>query len=418
MKTARARLIPFFILFTLAFVFASPSDVRADAPVCTWYPDPPPGGHFECSGGGGGGGEPPPGGGGGCTPGTTIWRVYYAPNPEGEPDLCYRVEEMVDACTGQVVSTAWYPDDSMPCQPPESVNPCEEFTIGGGGITCDSGFGYDWTIEAAVGFPVTYLDVRPFPATLVRWPTAARNSGQTTGVGTGTLDYAGNGGGSEDDPEEGDWRNLVFTISLQPIGPMQLTLPNIGTLVLLPTSDTSAPTLFQWEVPSHPAAGGSVLAGDVTGLDELPADIPAFVGRAGSPYLLFWSLTYEEYVSHDETYCEFGPSDEGVYECRTDPSYAYNNGHWDEYPVYEWEDRSQSGIIYPWQVADLPEGIAVDLNNDGTPDAYWNSNVTIRRMDDNDRVTGHEWERSWNWGGLIYWAVREGQGQIGWPGVP
>ncbi len=36
-------------------------------------------------------------------------------------------------------------------------------------------------------------------------------------------------------------------------------------------------------------------------------------------------------------------------------------------------------------------------------------------MDDNDRVGSGQYQRSWNWRGIIYWAVREGQGQIGWP---
>lgn len=44
------------------------------------------------------------------------------------------------------------------------------------------------------------------------------------------------------------------------------------------------------------------------------------------------------------------------------------------------------------------------------------SNSKISRMDDNNRVDNPAYRRSWNWGGVIYWAVREGQGQIGWPG--
>jgi hypothetical protein len=36
-------------------------------------------------------------------------------------------------------------------------------------------------------------------------------------------------------------------------------------------------------------------------------------------------------------------------------------------------------------------------------------------MDDSGSVDNPTYRRSWNWGGLIYWAVREGQGQIGWP---
>jgi len=69
-------------------------------------------------------------------------------------------------------------------------------------------------------------------------------------------------------------------------------------------------------------------------------------------------------------------------------------------------------------VQGLPPSLAADLDGNGVPDAYWNSNLTLRRMDDYDRVGTPLWGRSWNWGGTIYWGVREGQAQIGWPGVP
>ena len=54
--------------------------------------------------------------------------------------------------------------------------------------------------------------------------------------------------------------------------------------------------------------------------------------------------------------------------------------------------------------------LMADINNDGTPDAYWDNNLTLRRMDDNNRVDNPRYQRSWNWGGIIYWAVREGTG--------
>ena len=57
-----------------------------------------------------------------------------------------------------------------------------------------------------------------------------------------------------------------------------------------------------------------------------------------------------------------------------------------------------------------------DINNDGTSDAYWDTNLTLRRMDESGSISNPQYQRSWNWGGIIYWAVREGQGQIGWPG--
>jgi hypothetical protein len=36
-------------------------------------------------------------------------------------------------------------------------------------------------------------------------------------------------------------------------------------------------------------------------------------------------------------------------------------------------------------------------------------------MDEANQVDNPAWAASWNWGGAVYWAVREGQGQIGWP---
>jgi hypothetical protein len=67
-------------------------------------------------------------------------------------------------------------------------------------------------------------------------------------------------------------------------------------------------------------------------------------------------------------------------------------------------------------VQNLPAALMADINNDGTPDAYWDNNLTLRRMDESGSVSNPQYQHSWNWGGIIYWAVREGQGQIGWPG--
>ena len=66
-------------------------------------------------------------------------------------------------------------------------------------------------------------------------------------------------------------------------------------------------------------------------------------------------------------------------------------------------------------VEDLPPELAADLNGDGIADVYWNRNLTVRRMDPAGRVDNPVWAASWNWGGAVYWGVREGQGQIGWP---
>jgi len=337
-----------------------------------------------------------------CTPGTTIVETIFVPL-NGE--ICEIIRREVDACTGEVL---W--EDSAPAYaecfefPTEAHNPCTTFTITPGGVTCGS----EWAVGAEVRFPATYLDLRPFPATLVRWPTAARCGGLPNASGSGTYDYVPYGGGSLGDPEVGDWRDLRLTLTLRPAGPMFFAMPQIGTLVLLDGGADGQPSLMQWELPSHPEAGAGVLAGSVAGLEELPADMPLFAGSAQSPYRLFWRLTYERYTRD----CEPGadPST-GQYRCKTQGSLPENDGHWE----YEWDGRSAGGEILPRMVPNLPPNLAADLNGDGIPDAYWNHNLTIRRMDEGNRVDNPEWAASWNWGGVVYWAVREGQGQVGRP---
>jgi hypothetical protein len=185
-------------------------------------------------------------------------------------------------------------------------------------------------------------------------------------------------------------------------------MPQIGTLALPEVGPNGQPTEFQFELPSHPEAGGNVLAGSVGGLGELPVDIPLFTGSATSAYRLFWSLSYEEYTRT----CELGPHPvSGAFTCKTRFSEPADNGHWE----YEWRKRGQGGEITPNTVIGLPPELAADLDGDGSPDAYWNHLVTVRRMDENNRIDNPQWQGSWAWGGAVYWAVREGQGQIGGP---
>jgi hypothetical protein len=165
--------------------------------------------------------------------------------------------------------------------------------------------------------------------------------------------------------------------------------------------------LFQFEQPSHPAAGASVTAA-LAGLGELAPDMTLFSGTAQSAYQLFWALAYEEY----DRDCEPGPDpDTGAFTCRADGQATEDDGHWE----YAWDSHGMGGEITPNMVNGLPPSLAADLNGDGIPDAYWNHQVIIRRMDEANSVTNPEWQASWTWGGVIYWAVREGQGQIGWP---
>ena len=41
--------------------------------------------------------------------------------------------------------------------------------------------------------------------------------------------------------------------------------------------------------------------------------------------------------------------------------------------------------------------------------------MTVRRMEESAGVDNPQWAASWNWGGSVYWAVREAQVQVGSP---
>ena len=75
-------------------------------------------------------------------------------------------------------------------------------------------------------------------------------------------------------------------------------------------------------------------------------------------------------------------------------------------------------LLQIWRSIRFLQVMLADLNGDGKPDAYWGRLSFIRRMDDAGNVNNPEWAHSYSWGPVWYWAVREGQGQIGWPGVP
>jgi len=137
--------------------------------------------------------------------------------------------------------------DDLPCEladntPPQ--HPCTNFSLGAGGVTCEN---TEWHVTARVAFPDIFLDVRPYPATLVRWPTAVRNGGLPQASGSGDRSYIPYGGGSPSNPREGDWRDLRLTLTLSPAGPMFVTLPLIGDLVL----SSGATQSIQWEVPFY-----------------------------------------------------------------------------------------------------------------------------------------------------------------------
>jgi hypothetical protein len=391
-------------LLLLVLISVQPSQVLAQsAPSCSFQPD----GSIICTTGGGGGNDGGGNDGGGnnnsggaCTPGSHL--AFKVLEYDASTSTCKVFPIRVDNCTGEIIGISEQ-IASMSCSLPDTSppqHPCTTFSVSPGGITCNiSG----WNVSARVTFPEIYLDVRPYPATLVRWPTAVRNGGMPESSGSGGVNYISNGGGSPANPQVGDWQDLRLILTLRPAGPMFVTLPHIGDLVL----PNGALQSIQWEVPSHPAVGAGPLAGSIGGLDELPGDIPLFVGNGHAPYQLFWELRYQEYEAIKE--CVSGPNSNGNYNC------GGGTGH-KEITGYEWKHHSSGGDIPPSAVADLPATLMADINNDGTPDAYWDNNLTLRRMDDAGSVSNPQYQRSWNWGGIIYWAVREGQGQIGWPG--
>lgn len=392
-----------FVLLTI-LVFARPGATRADGPSCTFQPD----GSIECSTGGSGGGGEPGGGagsggeGGTCDP-TKAHFGYQLISYDAESGTC-TVLSGYFSCDGVMIEGG-EEMEGVPCSAASAPpNPCDKLTVGAGGVTCEA---FDWDVKARVTFPQIYLDVRPYPATLVRWPTAVRNGGLPSSSGSGTKNYIPFGGGSPGDPREGDWQNLRLTLTLRAAGPMFVSLPHIGDLALPDRGASGNPTIIHWEVPSHPAVGAGPLAGTISGLEELPRDIPLFVGKGHAPYKLYWDLHYQEYTAIKD--CVPGPTGGGKYNC------GGGTGH-KEIVGYEWRGRSQGGEIPPTAVKNLPASVMADINGDGTPDAYWDNNLTLRRMDDSNRVNNPRYQRSWNWGGIIYWAVREGQGQIGWPG--
>jgi hypothetical protein len=311
---------------------------------------------------------------------------------------------LVDACTGTILDVK-SPQQGVACPQapaPQISNPCTSFIVNAGGITCDAD--QKWHVRATVRFPENYLDVRPFPATLVRWPTALRNGGQPSSSGSGSQGYYGTG--SLSSPSVGDWSDIRLTLTLNPASPMFVTLPNVGKLSLSDQGASGTPHIIQWELPSHPEAGGGPLAGNVPGMEELPGDMPLFVGNGRSAYRLFWNLSYDQYEVTTE--CVSGPNGAGKYNC------GGGTGH-REVVGYEWRRHSLGGEIPPSAVANLPASLGADLNGDGMDEAYWDHNLTLRRMDEANSVDNPTYRRSWSWGGLIYWAVREGQGQIGWP---
>ena len=77
--------------------------------------------------------------------------------------------------------------------------------------------------------------------------------------------------------------------------------------------------------------GATTLAGSVSGLDELPGDMPLFVGNGRAPYKLFWELRYQEYEAIEG--CLTGPNGNGNYNCGGGTGHRGITG-------YEWKTQN------------------------------------------------------------------------------
>ena len=355
----------------------------------------------KCTGGNSGtatqedGGETPiPGGTPSCN------ETHYKSFGPAGPGRCYGVIENWNVCANPDKLLDWhfgFFDCSGATPTPPPPGPCKNlsFDPGSGTIHCE--WNFQWELEAGVSMPPIVIDARPYPVTLVKWPTAMRVNALTNASGSGTLDYAGWGGGTPSSPAIGDWRDITLTLTFRPSGSaVSVTLMKQATLTA-PSSGGPIKT-FTWQVPSHPAVGATKTAGAVGQLGEIPSDIPLFEGHARTTYRLFYKLSYEERSKHYECYATPVPNALGT------PSPGCANGEW----VYSWDGKSKSGEILPSQVANLPPAL-----NGGS--VFNDFSVVIRRMDENGSTSNPKYAHRYSWGSIFYWACREGQGQVGWP---
>jgi len=336
--------------------------------------------------------------------------------------LCTTATGMVDTCTGEAVGAVGLDQDdngnltAFACESPGTStppNPCDEFVVTSSGVTCTTDFvdsgsfpGSQWQLTVHTPFPGAEIHTRPYPVTLVNWDTVMRVVGLGSSSKTGHLGYAAWGGGSEDNPAVGDWKDVNLRLEIKPVADWaDVFLENIG-LIRMRLGELHT---FQWNLPSHPAAGGGPLSGQVGQLEELEPDVPLYTNWTRAPYMVYCTISYYEWRST----CVGGAGDNGELNCRKD-----SNGNFTGHREWGWKRGSKTTVITPdMAINQVPAGMLADLNGDGKPDAYWGRLSFIRRMDDNGNVNNPEWAHSYSWGPVWYWAAREAQGQIGWPGV-
>ena len=273
---------------------------------------------------------------------------------------------------------------------------CDNIIVTSADVTC--GHSTSWSLKAVATWPGIPIDVRPYPATLNRWPTVLRVDSLPTSTGSAFLAYVSAVGGSSANPAIGDWRNITLTETIYPDPGVlpQVELQNIGWI----TPPIGQLYTFQWPLPSHPAAGGGPTAGAVGQLQELPQDMPLYTNQARAAYLVKCELDYQQYMK----VCVKGPGPDGQTGCDN------NTGHM----VGEWVNQSQSEDD-PVSKAQVPDSMKADTNGDGIPDAYWDPGVEINRMNDANSVSDPVYGHAYSWGDIFYWAVRESQGQITFP---
>ena len=354
--------------------------------------------------------------GGVCTPGVHEADVIISYDPTA--GMCEVLPSFVDNCTGEMVEPNSDSTDLVACSendtPPTPPTPCDEFVITSSGVSCETDFvtgdsfpGSEWILQVTAPWPGAEIHTRPYPATLVNWDTVMRVMSLGTSSRAGTLPYAAWGGGSESDPAPGDWKDVRLVLEIKPVADWaDVFLENIG-LIRMRIGELHT---FQWNLPSHPAAGGGPLSGEVGQLEELEPDVPLYTNWTRAPYMVYCTISYYEWKST----CVGGAGDNGELNCRKNSA-----GEFTGHREWGWKRHSETVAITPQMAANqIPINQLADLNGDGVFDAYWGRLSFIRRMDDSGNVNNPEWAHSYSWGPVWYWAAREAQGQIGWPGVP
>jgi hypothetical protein len=221
---------------------------------------------------------------------------------------------------------------------------------------------------------------------------------------SGSLDYAGWGGGNPGYSRPGDWRNITLTLTFRPTG-TPVTV-NLALLQPFTVASTGGTRTFEWQVASHPAVGATNTAGAVGQLSEIPSDMTLFQGNSMTTYRLYYSLTYEEYSEHYECQDLATPIPPNPPATPPGPYICIN-----QTLVGAWNGKSESGELLPSQVVNLPASM-----NGGSVYNDWT--VVIRRMDESGNVNNPAYAHQYSWGSVFYIGVREGQGQVGWPSVP